>query len=89
MWFRRMIDKVTSGPFGSAGETSEETWPGEDCKKCETREKEDGCVENEASVVEKTGLNPVGFRISRAWRVRIVRLVITTRRHHDLARPGH
>ena len=50
--FRRVVDDVTVGPFRTAGETSEETRPGEDCEKGEKCEKEDSRVEDEASVVE-------------------------------------
>ena len=74
------------GPFGAAGETSEEAWPGEDGKKCETSEKEDCCVENEASVVEGTGLSLDVRIVSRTGGGGIVRLAIRARRHPDQAR---
>lgn len=83
--FCRMIDKVAMGPFGTARETGKKTRPGEDYKKRETGEKEDGCVEGKASVIETACLSPDGRRISRAGRDGIVRLVIKTRRHCNLA----
>jgi hypothetical protein len=83
-----MIDKVTTSPFGTAGETSEEPWPGEDGEKCEKSEKEDGNVDNEESV-ERKGLNLDGWSVSRAGGDRIVRLLITARRHRDLSRLGN
>jgi hypothetical protein len=55
--FRRVVDEVTTGPFGTAGETSEETRPGENCKKCEASKNEDNCVEDEAVVVERPALS--------------------------------
>jgi hypothetical protein len=42
--FRQMMDKVTTSPFGTARETSEEPWQSEDGEKCEKNEKEDGNV---------------------------------------------
>ena len=83
--FGRMVDEVAMGPFRTAGETSEKTWPGENRKKCETSEKEDGCVENEETVVERLGLNSdcwSGCGVGGRCRVN---LVIRTRRHLDPA----
>ena len=48
--FRRVVEEVTAGPFRTAGETSEETRPGENCEKCEPSEKEYCGIEDEASV---------------------------------------
>jgi len=61
--FRRVVDEVTASPFGSAGETSEETGPGENCRKRKKSENEDGCVEDEANVVEMACLSN-GWNVS-------------------------
>jgi len=48
--FRRVVEEVAAGPFRTAGETSEETRPGENCKKREPSENEDCCFKDEGSV---------------------------------------
>jgi len=58
--FRRVVDKVAASPFRTAGETSEETGPGENCEKGETSENEDGYVEDEVFVVHMGGLEESG-----------------------------
>lgn len=61
--FRRVVDEVTASPFGTPGETSEETGPGENCSKRKKSENEDGCVEDEANVVEVACLSN-GWNVS-------------------------
>lgn len=83
--FRRVVDKVTVGPFRAAGETSEETRPGENREKRETSEKEDGYVEDEVLVVQAGGLKK-GGGVSRAGGVEIAQGIPGG--HVGLARPG-
>ena len=78
--FRRMVDEVTASPFRAAGETSEETGPGENGEKGETSEKEYGYVEDESLVVQMGGLNKDGGVGGIVQRI--------PGGHVDLARPG-
>ena len=54
LWFRRVVDKTTTSPFRTAGETSEETGPRK--KPRRMKENKCDCAEDGVSVVEREAL---------------------------------
>lgn len=72
---------MAAGPFRSAGETSDETRPRENCEKRKTGEKKDGRGEDEVFVVER-GAAAGGCGTGGVGRGR------GTGGHRDLARPA-